>query len=52
MINKVRKNEEHFKVMKKEEFKEEYKKLVKNLSHKTLGNRPLNKKKSFPLIKK
>ena len=52
MINKVRKNDECFKVMKKDEFKDEYKKLVKNMSQKNMSNRSANKKKSFPTIKK
>jgi hypothetical protein len=52
MMNKVRKNDECFKVMKKDEFKDEYKKLVKNMSQKTVANRSVNKKKSFPVIKR
>ena len=51
MINKVRKNDECLKVMKKEEFKEEYQKLLKNASQKVVS-RSVNKKKSFPLLKK
>lgn len=51
MINKVRKNDECLKVMKKEEFKEEYQKLLKSASQKAAG-RSANKKKSFPLLKK
>jgi thymidylate synthase ThyX len=52
MINKVRKNDECFKVMKKEEFKDEYQKLLKNTSSKAIVNRSANKKKSFPSVKK
>ena len=52
MMGRVRKNDECFKVMKKDEFKEEYHKLVKNMGQKTVVNRNVNKKKSFPSIKK
>ena len=52
MMGRVRKTDECYKVMKKEEFKEEYHKMVKNMSQKTMVNRNNNKKKSFPSIKK
>ena len=38
--------------MKKEEFQDEYVKLVKDMSQKTMPSRSINKKKSFPAIKK
>jgi hypothetical protein len=52
LINKVRKTEECMKVMKKEEFKDEYLKMLKSVGQKNQAPRSMNKKKSFPSIKK